>query len=191
MRVRYCGAHLAFHIGIRTAPPAQRAEPKMDSRTREAHRSMFIERPHLGLLAPPAPWAETAILVLSMDGRVLHANEQARDIAPLLTGDSPPLEISPVESLRDPLLDLFYDILSNLEKHIAAEDWNSFERARIIHWEAGLIHLRGVGIPDQARRQQSRIILTLHHQADLLPLSPSACDTQAPEHVARLEGLST
>lgn len=163
----------------------------MDSRTREAHRSMFIERPHLDLLAPPVPWVEIAILVLSMDGRILHANEQAREVAPLLTDNSPRLETSTTESLRHPLLDLFYDVLSHLEKHIAAEDWTSFESARIIHWEAGLVHLRGVGIPDQARRQQSRIILTLHHQADLLHLSPSACDAQPHGHLARLERLST
>ena len=152
---------------------------------------MFIERPRPDLLAPPTPWIETAVLVLSMDGRVLHANEQAREIAPLLTDSPPRLETSTAESLRHPLLDLFYDVLSHLEKHIAAEDWTSFERTRIIHWESGLVHLRGVGIPDQARRQQSRIILTLHHQADLSPLSPSACDAQSPGHFAHLERLST
>lgn len=155
---------------------------------------MFIERPRLDLLAPPVPpvpWIETAILVLSMDGRILHANEQAREVAHLLTDDSPHLETSTAESLRHPLLDLFYDVLSNLEKHIAAEDWTSFERARIIHWKAGLVHLRGVGIPDQARRQQSRIILTFHHRTDLSPRPPCACDPQAPGHLARLERLST
>ena len=67
-------------------------------------------------------------------------------------------------------MDLFYEVLANLEKHTAAEDWGQFEIIHVAHSVNGPVLLRGFGIPDQARRRQSRVILTLHHGPDPSPL---------------------
>jgi hypothetical protein len=113
---------------------------------------------------------ETGIMVLAMDGRILHVNEDARHFAGLVAEGSHQLSShSGVRQLPSPLVELFHSVLAQLEKHIAAEDWNRVEITRPAQSPYGTILLRGFGIPDQARRQQSRIVLTLRCQAASTP----------------------
>lgn len=130
---------------------------------------MFIAQP--GLVAPAAPpsSAETGIIVLSMDGRILHRNDRAREFARHLSNEPHRLHAPASRPLRQPLMDLFHDVLANLEKHIAAENWNQFEITCLARWGEGTIRLRGFGVPDQARRQQSRVVLTIHHESGPSP----------------------
>ena len=72
--------------------------------------------------------------------------------------------------LPHPLLDVFHTVLATLEKHIAAEDWNPFEVDHLAYSMDGMVRLRGFGIPDQARRQQSRVVLALQSSACRSPL---------------------
>jgi hypothetical protein len=66
-------------------------------------------------------------------------------------------------------MDLFHDVLANLEKPIAAENWSQFEITRLARWGGGTLRLKGFGIPDQARRQQSRMVLTVDQQPSPSP----------------------
>jgi hypothetical protein len=114
----------------------------------------------------PASSTETGIMVLSMEGRILHINETAQAVACLHAGGTQQymahLTTLPQPS---PLADFFHEVLAHLEKRIAGEDWNQFDITRLIRSADSLVFLRGFGIPDQARRQQSRIILTLHYHS--------------------------
>lgn len=130
---------------------------------------MFIGQPDLAAPAAPTSSAETGLIVLSMDGRILHTNDRAREFARHFTNEPRRLQASESTSLRHPLMELFHDVLANLEKHIAAEDWNQFEITRLAQWGGGTVRLRGFGMPDQARRQQSRIVLTVHQQSGPSP----------------------
>jgi len=130
---------------------------------------MFIGQPDLAAPAAPTSSAETGLIVLSMDGRILYTNERAREFARHFTNEPRRLQASAATPLRHPLMDLFHDVLANLEKHIAAEDWSQFEIPRLTRWGGGTVRLRGFGMPDQARRQQSRIVLTIHHQSGPTP----------------------
>lgn len=130
---------------------------------------MFIGQPDLAAPAAPTSSAETGLIVLSMDGRILYTNERAREFARHFTNEPRRLQTSETASLRHPLMDLFHDVLAKLEKHIAAEDWSQFEITRLARWGGGTVRLRGFGIPDQARRQQSRVVLAVHHQSGPSP----------------------
>ena len=66
-------------------------------------------------------------------------------------------------------MDLFHDVLADLEKHIAAEDWSQFEVTRPVRSVDGMVLLRGFGMPDRTRRQQSRIILVLQPRSGASP----------------------
>ena len=114
----------------------------------------------------PASSTKTGIMVLSMEGHILHINETARAMACLRRGGTQPCPAHLTTMPRpSPLTDFFHEILAHLEKHIAGEDWNQFDITRLIRSTNGLVFLRGFGIPDQARRQQSRIILTLYYHS--------------------------
>lgn len=141
-----------------------RADPKRDSHSREELISMFIGQPDLAAPAAPTSSAGTGLLVLSMDGRILHTNDRAREFAHHFTNEPRRLQASATTPLRHPLMDLFHDVLANLEKPIAAENWSQFEITRLARWGGGTVRLRGFGIPDQARRQQSRMVLTVDQQ---------------------------
>lgn len=130
---------------------------------------MFIGQPDLAAPAAPTSSVETGLIVLSMDGRILHTNDRAREFARHFTNEPRRLQAPATTPLRHPLMDLFHDVLANLEKHIAAEDWSQFEITRLARWGGGTVRLRGFGIPDQARRQQSRVVLTVHHQSGPSP----------------------
>lgn len=130
---------------------------------------MFIGQPDLAAPAAPTSSAETGLIVLSMDGRILHTSDRAREFAHQFTNEPRRLQASETASLRHPLMDLFHDVLAKLEKHIAAEDWSQFEITRLARWGCGTVRLRGFGMPDEARRQQSRIVLTIHHQSGSTP----------------------
>jgi hypothetical protein len=125
---------------------------------------MFIGQPDLAAPAAPTSSAGTGLLVLSMDGRILHINDRAREFAHHFMNEPRRLQTTATTPLRHPLMDLFHDVLANLEKHIAAEDWSQFEITRLARWGGGTVRLRGFGIPDQARRQQSRMVLTVDQQ---------------------------
>ncbi|HAN48901.1 MAG: hypothetical protein WAU44_00205 [Nitrospira sp.] len=130
---------------------------------------MFIGQPDLAAPAAPTSSVETGLIVLSMDGRILHTNDRAHEFARHFTNEPRRLQAPATTPLRHPLMDLFHDVLANLEKHIAAEDWSQFEITRLARWGGGTVRLRGFGIPDQARRQQSRVVLTVHYQSSPSP----------------------
>ena len=96
-------------------------------------------------------------------------HDRAREFARHFTNEPRRLQAPATTPLRHPLMDLFHDVLANLEKHIAAEDWSQFEITRLARWGGGTVRLRGFGIPDQARRQQSRVVLTVHYQSSPSP----------------------
>ena len=112
---------------------------------------MFIGQPDLAAPAAPTSSVETGLIVLSMDGRILHTNDRAHEFARHFTNEPRRLQAPATTPLRHPLMDLFHDVLANLEKHIAAEDWSQFEITRLARWGGGTVRLRGFGIPDQAK----------------------------------------
>ena len=85
---------------------------------------MFIGQPDLAAPAAPTSSVETGLIVLSMDGRILHTNDRAHEFARHFTNEPRRLQAPATTPLRHPLMDLFHDVLANLEKHIAAEDWS-------------------------------------------------------------------
>jgi hypothetical protein len=105
---------------------------------------------------------DLAVIVLSMTGRVLHANRTACDLACLSWSDSS-------QGARDsralsvpPLLQEFAQRVSvELENRIAADEWTHFEMKEILRAADRLFLLRGFGLPDILRRQQSRILVLL------------------------------
>ena len=117
------------------------------------------------------PSSKTQVIVLSMDCRILHLTEGAGDLAHLLNKEPGRMLSHTTRSpLPHQLLDVFHNVLAILEKHIAAEDWNPFEVDHLAYSMDGTVRLRGFGIPDQARRQQSRVVLTLQRSACRSPL---------------------
>ncbi len=132
---------------------------------------MFSSQSQLAIHTTPAPSSMTGVIVLSMDCRILHINDAARGFARLFDREPRRLQgHTTTAPLSYPLIDLFHDVLAKLEKHIAAEDWSQFEITHLAHSVDGMVLLRGFGIPDQARRQQSRVVLTLHHRSGPSPL---------------------
>ena len=115
--------------------------------------------------------SKTQVIVLSMDGRILHVTDGAGDLAHLLNKEAGRmLSDTPRSPLPHPLMDVFHTVLATLEKHIAAEDWDPFEVDHLACSMDGIVRLRGFGIPDQARRQQSRVVLTLQGSTCRSPL---------------------
>lgn len=132
---------------------------------------MYSSHPELAVHTTPAASSKTGVIVLSMDCRILHITDGAGDLARLFDQGPGRLQShSPRAPLCHPLMDVFHTVLATLEKHIAAEDWSPFEVHRFAHSMDDLVLLRGFGIPDQARRQQSRVVLTLHYRSRSSPL---------------------
>ena len=132
---------------------------------------MYSSHTQLAVHTTPAPSSKTGVIVLSMDCRILHINCTARSFAHLFDeGPRRLQERATTGPLSHPLMDLFHDVLAQLEKHIAAEDWSQVEITRLAHAGDGIVLLRGFGIPDQVRRQQSRVVLTLHQRSGPSPL---------------------
>jgi hypothetical protein len=130
---------------------------------------MFTSHSHLALQPVSAFSSDTGVIVLSMAGRILHLDESARACFRLFDRISRLLQPHTAVPLPTPLMDLFHDVLAHLEKHIAAEDWSQFEVTRQISSLNGMVLLRGFGMPDRARRQQSRIILVLQPRSEASP----------------------
>jgi PAS domain-containing protein len=103
-----------------------------------------------------------AVIVLSMTGRVLHANPAACGLIHLTADDARgPVEDNTVLQIP-PLLREFSERVSfRLERRIAADEWTQFEMKQTVRAAGRLFLLRGFGLPDILRRQQSRIVLTL------------------------------
>lgn len=120
---------------------------------------MFDSRPHPQFALAQGEQEASGIIVLSMARQVLHANRTAVGLAGLLSDDSLlESDATPVLHLPPSLRDFSQRVLIQLEKRIAAEEWAQFEIKQIIRGE---FLLRGFGLPDKVRRQQSRILLTL------------------------------
>ena len=154
---------------------------------------MFIGQPDLATLAAPAAptsSAGTGLLVLSMDGRILHTNDRAREFAHHFTNEPRRPQASETASLRHPLMDLFHDVLANFEKHIAAEDWGQFEITRLARWGVGTVRLRGIRhsrpsqTPAVTRRPDSPL------PVGPLPLVRFSLRHARPRRFAGLERLS-
>lgn len=132
---------------------------------------MYSSHPQVAVHTTPSASSKTGVIVLSMDCRILHITDGAGDLARLFDQGPGRLQShAPRAPLSHPLMDLFHTVLATLEKHIAAEDWSPFEVDRFVHSMDDLVLLRGFGIPDQARRQQSRVVLTLHSRSRSSPL---------------------
>ncbi len=107
--------------------------------------------------------SDTGLMVLSMSRQVLHLNGSAQtflralDRTPLRSGNGASASVD----FPDTLNDFFQTVLAQLEKRIAAEDWSHFEFRKLLPSRDGVVLVRGFGIPDAMRRQQSRIILML------------------------------
>jgi hypothetical protein len=113
----------------------------------------------------------SGIIVLSMTRQVLHANQWALGLVRLLSADSSPMfPDKPLLQLPPSLLEFAEQVLIHLEKRIAAEEWTQFDVKQILRVSGQEFLLRGFGLPDKARRQQSRILLTMQ---------PSACSFAA------------
>lgn len=123
---------------------------------------MFDSRPHPQFALAQGEQEASGIIVLSMARQVLHANRTAVGLAGLLSDDSLlESDATPVLHLPPSLRDFSQRVLIQLEKRIAAEEWAQFEIKQIIRAAGGEFLLRGFGLPDKVRRQQSRILLTL------------------------------
>ena len=61
----------------------------------------------------------------------------------------------------------------------------------LAHSVDGVVRLRGFGIPDQARRQQSRVVLTLQPPTGPLGVVILTIPFPYESLLARLQGLST
>ena len=123
---------------------------------------MFDSHPHLDFASRQGEQEASGVIVLSMAKRVLHANRTARGLTGVLSGDSLSGSDAPrVLHLPRSLQDFSERVLIQLEKRIAAEDWSRFEIKQILRAAGRDFLLRGFGLPDKVRRQQSRILLTL------------------------------
>ena len=132
---------------------------------------MHRSHTELAVHTMPVASSQTGVIVLSMDCCILHIDDEAERVERLLCKATRRLsDHIATAPLSNPLMDLFHDVLANLEKHIAAQDWNQFEIIRLAHSPDGTVLLGGFGIPDQARCQQSRVVLTLHHRSGPSPL---------------------
>jgi hypothetical protein len=128
---------------------------------------MFRSQPQFAVQTTPAPSTDASVIVLSMACRILHINDSSRAFTHLLAmGPRLLRNIDMPTPLPQPLMDLFYDVLALLEKRIAAEDWSQVEITRLGRAETDTVLLRGFGIPDRTRRQQSRIVLMLQRRSE-------------------------
>ncbi len=130
---------------------------------------MFSSQPQLAAQTISAPSTGTGVIVLSMACRILHIDDSALDFVRRFTERPPRPQHQAPSALPPPLMDLFHDVLADLEKHIAAEDWSQFEVTRPVRSVDGMVLLRGFGMPDRTRRQQSRIILVLQPRSGASP----------------------
>ncbi|WHZ24014.1 MAG: hypothetical protein OJF47_003126 [Nitrospira sp.] len=129
---------------------------------------MFSSQTQLAAQTISTPSTGTGVIVLSMTGRILHIDDSALDFVRRFEERPPrPQQVSSV--LPPPLMDLFHDVLAGVEKHIAAEDWSQFVVHRPVRSVDGMVLLRGFGMPDRTRRQQSRILLVLQQPSEASP----------------------
>ncbi len=130
--------------------------------------------------AQPVP-EPSGIIVLSMTGGILHANQAAVELVGLLSVDSPPMPAGEAALQLPPsLLQFAGQVLIHLEKRIAAEEWTQFEAKQILHVSGQEFLLRGFGLPDKARRQQSRILLTMQPSAGSFAASSLRLSLDSP-----------
>ena len=127
---------------------------------------MFSSQPQFAVPTAAVLSTDASVIVLSMACRILHINDSSRAFTHLLAMGPRRLQNIP-EPLPQPLMDLFYDVLTLLEKRIAAEDWSQVEITRLGQASNDTVFLRGFGIPDQTRRQQSRIVLMLQRRSNV------------------------
>lgn len=114
-------------------------------------------------VAPAQSEQHPGIIVLSMTGRVLHANRAAVGFLRLESRDSRggAGEELLAAHLPPSLLEVTKRVSIQLEKRIAADEWTQFELKHVMRAAGREFLLRGFGLPDKSRRQQSRILLTL------------------------------
>ncbi|HJR76484.1 MAG TPA: PAS domain-containing protein [Nitrospiraceae bacterium] len=131
---------------------------------------MFEGYFHSGAASIRQRQQDLAIIVLSMTGRVLHANRTACGLACLSWSDSGEVAGDSRALSVPPLLQEFARRVSiELEKRIAADEWTHFELKQIMRAADRVYLLRGFGLPDILRRQQSRILVVLQPIADQSP----------------------
>jgi hypothetical protein len=105
---------------------------------------------------------QSGIIVLCGAGRILHANRAAHRFAALASHDFRESVEESVPFRVPPLLQEFSEQVSvQLATRIAAGELTQFEMKQIARIRGREFLLRGFGIPDIFRRQQSRIVLTL------------------------------
>jgi hypothetical protein len=128
---------------------------------------MLSTSPYPDLPAAQSVSEAPGIIVLSMTRQILHANQWALGLVRLLSVDSssPMLPDKPRLQLPPSLLEFAEQVLIHLEKRIAAEEWTQFEVKQLLRVSGQEFLLRGFGLPDKARRQQSRILLTMQASA--------------------------
>ncbi|HEX2056274.1 MAG TPA: hypothetical protein VHF07_07260 [Nitrospiraceae bacterium] len=106
---------------------------------------------------------KAGIIVLSMAGRVLHANRAARGVARLASGDHRMPGKDQMVFEVPPLVREFAErVTVHLKGRIEAGEWRQFELKEIMRAAGNVFLLRGFGLPDILRRQQSRILITVH-----------------------------
>jgi hypothetical protein len=131
---------------------------------------MFEGYFHSGAASIRQTQQDCAIIVLSMTGRVLHANRKACGLACLSWSDSGEVAGDSGVLSVPPLLQEFARRMSvELENRIAADEWTHFELRQIMRAADRVYLLRGFGLPDILRRQQSRILVVLQPIADQSP----------------------
>ena len=119
------------------------------------------QRPDLP--AAQAVREDSGIIVLSMRRHILHANQTAFDLVRRLSmGSSSMFNGMAALQLPPSLLEFVERVVIQLEKRIAAEEWTQFEIKHTLRIAGQNLLLRGFGLPDKARRQQSRILVTIH-----------------------------
>jgi PAS domain-containing protein len=113
-------------------------------------------------LTPTQVEQSQAIIVISMTGRILHANPAACGFIHLTAEKSRvSFEDNDVFRVPPPLREFSERVSFQLEERIAADEWTQFEMKQTMRAAGRLFLLRGFGLPDILRRQQSRILLTL------------------------------
>jgi hypothetical protein len=117
---------------------------------------------------------DSGMIVFSSSARILHMNRPARALMALF-GKSHELwpQMAP-ESMPSILTEFCYEVLTQLQRRIEAQDWAQFEIRRICHMVTPPLLLTGFGVPNSTNREL-RIILTLNP----LPFIPcAAADSQ-------------
>ena len=118
---------------------------------------------HSDLPAAQTVRKDSGIVVLSMTRRILHANQSAFDLVRHLSMGSSSMfnGMAPLQ-LPPSLLEFVERVVIHLEKRIAAEEWAQFEIKHTLRIAGQNLFLRGFGLPDKTRRQQSRVLITMH-----------------------------